>query len=143
MNAVLTVAAFMVFSYAVAANVKKTQRGAKGKGAAIEPIPHHGRHVGIANSSFDNVMSTFVKWGPDWRIEWTFHIVNLLGPDDPKRPEEQKPWEGYKNKCHPSPSHQSSICPAGWYNLWHFSKLGSPNPNRDREPAVFFCIGME
>jgi len=116
MNAVLTVAAFMVFSYAVAANVKKTQR---------------------ANSSFDNVMSSFVKWGPDWRIEWTFHMVNLLGPDDPKRPEEQKPWEGYENKCHPSPSHQSSICPAGWYNLWHFSKLGSPNPNRDREPAVF------
>jgi len=39
MNAVLTVAAFVVFSFAVAANVKKTQIGAKDKGAAFEPIP--------------------------------------------------------------------------------------------------------
>jgi len=93
---------------------------------------------GTSNSALDNVVNIFDKWGPDWRIEWTFHIVNLLGPDDPKRPAEQRPWEGYENKCHPAPSNkQSSKCPKSWYNLWHFSKLGSPSPNLDREPAAF------
>jgi len=93
-------------------------------------------------SQFDNSIHLFNRWGPDWRIEWNFTIVDAKSdPYDAKlRPVDQQPWAPYKNNC----TKENTTAEAGvefkgechkyWFNVFHFSKGVQ---NFDREPGLW------
>jgi len=87
--------------------------------------------------AFNSKLHLFNKWGPDWRIEWNFTIVDATTPPY-ERPLEKQPWANYTNgtSCIDDKSQNQTMkpCPKDWFNVFHFSKEDN---NKDREPGVW------